>query len=41
MDNMCNWRLVYGRIDMGGGGGIFIGGKATPYGVVTIIIFVY
>ena len=28
-------------MDIGGGGGIFIGGKATPYGVGTTIIFVY
>ena len=41
MDNICYGWLVYDRIDIGGGGGIFIGGKATPYGGVTIIIFVY
>ena len=41
MDDICNGRLVCDRIDIGGGGGIFIGGKATPYGVVITIIFVY
>ena len=41
MDNICIGELIYDMIDIGGGGGIFIGGKATPYGVVTTIIFVY
>ena len=41
MDIICNGWLIYDRIDIGGGGGMFIGGKATLHGVVTTIIFVY
>ena len=40
-DDICDWRLVWDRIGIGGGRGILIfGGKATPHGVGAIIIFV-
>ena len=41
INSICEWELVCDRIDIGGGRGHLIGGKAAPYGVVTIIIFIY
>ena len=41
INNICDWVFVCDRIDIGGGRGYLIVGKATPYGVATIIIFIY
>ena len=41
IDNICDWELVCDRIDRGGGRGHLIDDKAAPYGVVTLIIFIY
>ena len=38
---ICDWELVCDRIDIGGGRGYLIDAKAAPYGVVTLIIFIY
>ena len=41
INNIYDRELVYDRIDREGGRGSLIGDKAAPYGVATIIIFVY
>ena len=41
IDNICDWELVCDRVDRGGGRGHLIGAKAAPYGVITLIIFIY
>ena len=41
INNICDWEFVCDRIDIGGGRGYLIGDRATPYGVATIIIFIY
>ena len=41
INNIYDWELVCDRIDIRGGRGYLIDDKAAPYGVVTIIIFIY
>ena len=41
INNICGWEIVCDRIDIGGGRGYLFDDKAAPYGVVTIIIFIY
>ena len=41
IDNICDWVLVCDRIDIGVGRGYLIVDKAVPYGVLTIIIYIY
>ena len=41
INNIYDWELVCDRMDIRGGRGWLIGDKAAPYGVATIIIFIY
>ena len=41
INNIYGWEFVCDRIDIEGGRGSLIGAKVAPYGVATIVIFVY
>ena len=41
IDDIYVWSVVYDRIGVGGGKGIYIGDTAASHGVVTNTIFVY